>query len=147
MKCLDDLQDLTKDLPQQWAALSGQPAQTGLRDALMAPSFLEPLPPPTFATQPPALPSVTGPGTAATAPASVQASRALSSDGFLGLSDADLMNAVRTGNIPDAIKNDPAQMRRLEVRMNDITEMNHLITSMLKALHDMNTQVIQNIRV
>jgi hypothetical protein len=157
MKCLDDLQDLTKDLPQQLAALSGQPSQDGLGDALMVPTFLEPSPPPLTFGQSPQLQPVTGqplgtlnladPVNHVASLQTVQPSKATSPDAFFGLSDANLMNAVRAGNIPDAVKNDPAQLRRLEARMNDITEMNHLITSMLRAIHDMNTQVIQNLRV
>jgi hypothetical protein len=157
IKCLDDLQDLTKDLPQQLADLYGPKTLPGMGDALMVPTFLEPSPPPTVSgpTQP--APSLTdhpassdsasavqGPKTTS---AAGQISKVTSPEGFFGLSDASLMNAVRAGTIPESVKNDPALMRRLEARMNDITEMNHLLTSMLKAIHDMNSQVIQNIRV
>jgi hypothetical protein len=150
IKCLDDLQDLTKDLPQQWAALSAQPSQTTPDDSLMLPTFLEPSPPVWFG-QSQAAQSITG-SLQTTVDGvdslrTVQPSQGMSPNAFFGLSDANLMNAVRAGNIPDAVKNDPAQLRRLEARMHDITEMNHLITAMLKAMHDMNTQVIQNIRV
>jgi hypothetical protein len=109
-----------------------------------------------------------GPGSEAAAPASVSppgASRAptagpigadgpnttatntaAGADAFFKLSDADLMNAVRDGKLPDAVKNDPAAMQRLQLRMNDISEMNQLISQMMAALHDMNRAVIQNIR-
>lgn len=66
---------------------------------------------------------------------------------FFSLSDKGLMDAVRNGTVPDSVRNDPAQMQRLQVRMNDISQMNQLITTMLNAIHEMNKQVIQNIRV
>jgi len=65
---------------------------------------------------------------------------------FFAQSDADLMAAVRDGKLPDAVKDDPASMQRLQLRMNEISEMNQLISQMLAAMHDMNKAVIQNIR-
>lgn len=56
------------------------------------------------------------------------------------------MAAVRDGKLPDAVKDDPAAMQRLQLRMNEISEMNQLISQMLAAMHDMNKAVIQNIR-
>ena len=146
-KCVDDLQDFAKDLPQQLGELSGHTGRTSLGDSLIVPGTLYPAPnaPPSGQSQ--ASFSTASSAGAASLGLSAQAAKGMVPDAFFGLSDASLMNAVRAGNIPDAVKNDPAQMRRLEARINDITEMNHLITSMLKAMHDMNTQVIQNIRV
>jgi hypothetical protein len=65
---------------------------------------------------------------------------------FFAQSDTDLMAAVRDGKLPDAVKNDPASMQRLQLRMNEISEMNQLISQMLAAMHEMNKAVIQNIR-
>jgi hypothetical protein len=65
---------------------------------------------------------------------------------FFAQSDTDLMAAVRDGKLPDAVKDDPAAMQRLQLRMNEISEMNQLISQMLAAMHDMNRAVIQNIR-
>jgi len=65
---------------------------------------------------------------------------------FFAQSDTDLMAAVRDGKLPDAVKDDPAAMQRLQLRMNEISEMNQLISQMLAAMHDMNKAVIQNIR-
>jgi hypothetical protein len=65
---------------------------------------------------------------------------------FFAQSDTDLMAAVRDGKLPDAVRDDPAQMQRLQLRMNEISEMNQLISQMLAAMHDMNKAVIQNIR-
>lgn len=92
--------------------------------------------------------STTSASTAATAAPSTTTAAATTgtANAFFGQSDADLMNAVRSGQIPDAVKNDPAQMQRLQQRMNDISEMNQLISQMMAAMHDMNKAVIQNIR-
>ena len=65
---------------------------------------------------------------------------------FFAQSDTDLMAAVRNGKLPDAVKDDPAAMQQLQLRMNEISEMNQLISQMLAAMHDMNKAVIQNIR-
>lgn len=65
---------------------------------------------------------------------------------FFAQSDADLMAAVRDGKLPDAVKNDPASMQRLQLRVNEISEMNQLISQMMAAMHEMNKVVIQNIR-
>ena len=65
---------------------------------------------------------------------------------FFAQSDTDLMASVRDGKLPDAVKDDPAAMQRLQLRMNEISEMNQLISQMLAAMHDMNKAVIQNIR-
>ncbi|MEP6655489.1 MAG: hypothetical protein ABJA82_19140 [Myxococcales bacterium] len=79
--------------------------------------------------------------------ASTQASKSMEPDAFFKLSDKALMDAVRDGKLPDSVKNDPEQMRRLQVRMQDIAQMNQLITTMLNTMHEMNKAVIQNLRV
>ena len=71
----------------------------------------------------------------------------MSADQFFKMSNHDLEAAVRDGKIPDSVKDDPDQMRRLQQRMNDISEMNQLMTSMIQALHQMNQSIIQNVRV
>ncbi len=95
----------------------------------------------------PAAGTTSSQGTSAPSGASTGDAAKMSPDEFFKLSDTDLTNAVREGKIPSDVKKNPEQMQRLQQRMNEITEMNQLITSMLKALHDMNSQVIQNIRV
>lgn len=160
-RCFSDVQDLFKDLPQQLAHLGTNGNFSG--GGLAMPTFLEPIPPLPYGAAGPAAPTagvVSGftptypplpsswlapPGGAPSVQGAAPA--ALTADGFFALSDVDLMNAVRNGRLPDAVKNDPQQMRRLDARINDITQMNQLITNMLKALHDMNAQIIQNIRV
>ena len=56
------------------------------------------------------------------------------------------MNKVASGQIPESVTKDPAKMQQLQVRMNQISEMNQLISQMLAAIHEMHKQVIQNIR-
>ena len=68
-------------------------------------------------------------------------------EAFFKLSDADLMNKVRNGGIPEEVSRDPSQMHRLQARMNEIAQMNQIITSMLAAMHQMNMAIIQNVRV
>jgi hypothetical protein len=75
------------------------------------------------------------------------ASTSMSPDEFFKLSDKALMDAVRDGKLPDSVKNDPDQMRRLQVRMQDIAQMNTIITSILNTMHEMNKAIIQNLRV
>jgi hypothetical protein len=87
-------------------------------------------------------------GTAATTTAAANTTAATTSadDPFLHQSAASILSAVASGNIPDSVRNDPALMQQLLARVNQITEMNHLISQMLAAIHAMNDQVIQNIR-
>lgn len=63
------------------------------------------------------------------------------------MSDGDFMNAVRNGKIPDEVLNDPKAMMAIQARMNHISEMTKLMTSMMQALHDMQMSIIQNVRV
>lgn len=91
-------------------------------------------------------PSTTSATTDASTPKSSSSSDAKDITKFFAQSDADLMAAVRDGKLPDAVKDDPAAMQRLQLRMNEISEMNQLVSQMLAALHDMNKAVIQNIR-
>ena len=63
------------------------------------------------------------------------------------MSDGDFMAAVRNGKIPDDVLNDPKAMMQIQARMNQISEMTKLMTSMMQALHDMQMSIIQNVRV
>jgi hypothetical protein len=66
---------------------------------------------------------------------------------LLGMNNTDFMNAVRNGQIPDSVMNDPKAMMMIQDRMNQITQMNQLMTSMMQAMHQMEMSIIQNIRV
>jgi hypothetical protein len=71
----------------------------------------------------------------------------LTPEAFMKLSNQDFMNAISNGDVPDAVAKDRRAMLALQQRMNQITEMNQLMTSMLKAIHDMRMSIIQNVRV
>jgi hypothetical protein len=64
-----------------------------------------------------------------------------------GMSNAAFMDAVSNGRISPDIAKDPAAMMAIQQRMNDITQMNNLMTAMMRAMHDMQMAVIQNIRI
>jgi hypothetical protein len=63
------------------------------------------------------------------------------------LSNTDFMNAISDGKISDTVSKDPAAMRAIQARMDQISEMNQLMTSMMQAMHQMEMSIIQNIRV
>ncbi len=80
----------------------------------------------------------------------VSPSNGESTDGMklvANMSDKEVMAAIRSGNIPPEIRKDPDAMRELQRRMHEISEMNALLTALIKALHDMQMAIIQNIRV
>jgi hypothetical protein len=146
-----DFQDLAQDMAQ--TAMRLQSGATGIRSEMkaIADHIFEPTSPPTRGKTPTAESSSDAPPTAlASSPApsasTSSASTPSAADPFFKQSDAELMNAVRDGKLPDSVKNDPAQMRRLQLLMNEISEINQLLSQMLLAMHDMNKAVIQNIR-
>jgi hypothetical protein len=63
------------------------------------------------------------------------------------MDNTDFMNAIRDGKISDKVANDPAAMRAIQARMDGISQMNQLMTSMMQAMHQMEMSIIQNIRV
>jgi hypothetical protein len=67
--------------------------------------------------------------------------------GLMALSPDQFMQAVTSGNIPPDVANNPAAMTQIQARMNQITQMNQLVTSMMAAMHQMQMSIIQNIRV
>ena len=81
-----------------------------------------------------------------TTPSTVDPST-LSEDNFLKLSDDDLTKAVRDGKIPTDVTDSQAGMMALQERMNHISEMNQMMTSMMQAIHQMKMGVIENLRV
>lgn len=100
------------------------------------------------ASAPPATPSTDSTGaTGNTAggdePASVKKEKA---QAFLKLDNDALMDAVRKGNIPDGVGEDPKAMATLQTRLHDIQQMNALMTNLLRALHEMQMEIIRNVR-
>jgi hypothetical protein len=65
----------------------------------------------------------------------------------MALSPDQFLQAVTSGNIPPDVANSPSAMAQIQARMNQITQMNQLMTSMMAALHQMEMSIIQNIRV
>jgi hypothetical protein len=68
-------------------------------------------------------------------------------DQIKGMTDSAIRDAVINGRISPELAKDQTAMMVLQQRMNAITEMNNLMTSMMRALHDMQMAVIQNIRI
>jgi hypothetical protein len=65
----------------------------------------------------------------------------------MSMSNDQFMQAVTSGNIPPDVANNPSAMAEIQARMNQITQMNQLVTSMMAAMHQMQMAIIQNIRV
>jgi hypothetical protein len=66
---------------------------------------------------------------------------------LMALSPDQFMQAVTSGKIPPDVANNPSAMTQIQARMNQITQMNQLVTSMMAAMHQMQMAIIQNIRV
>jgi hypothetical protein len=62
------------------------------------------------------------------------------------MSDTAIRDAVIHGRISPELAKDQTAMMAIQQRMNAISEMNNLMTNMMRALHDMEMAVIQNIR-
>jgi hypothetical protein len=56
------------------------------------------------------------------------------------------MQAVTSGKIPDDVANSQSAMMAVQARMNQINQMNQLVTGMMAAMHQMEMSIIQNIR-
>jgi hypothetical protein len=82
---------------------------------------------------------------ASTKPSNVDPST-LSKDNFMKLSDDDLMKAVRDGKIPSDVTDSNDGMLELQARMNHISEMNQMMTTMMQSMHQMKMSVIENIK-
>jgi hypothetical protein len=67
--------------------------------------------------------------------------------GLLGLSDDAFLKAMSSGKIPPDVANSPGAMMQIQARMNQISQMNQLMTSMMQAMHQMQMAIIQNVRV
>ena len=65
---------------------------------------------------------------------------------LMALSPDQFMQAVTSGKIPDDVANSQSAMMQVQARMNQITQMNQLVTGMMAAMHQMEMSIIQNIR-
>jgi hypothetical protein len=88
------------------------------------------------AAPPPSASSADGP--TANKPQSVADLLALPSDEF--------MKEVSGGAVPAEVAQDPAALLQIQARVNDIAQMNQLVTSMMTAMHQMQMSIAQNIR-
>jgi hypothetical protein len=94
-----------------------------------------------------AAPASSAPASASTPAASAKGQTITSLDQIKGMSDGAIRDAVINGRISPEVAKDQTAMMVLQQRMNAITEMNNLMTGMMRALHDMQMAVIQNIRI
>jgi len=81
------------------------------------------------------------------APSSAKGQTISSVSQLQGMSDSAFMDAVRNGRISPDVAKDPTAMMAIQERMNDITQMNNLMTAMMRAIHDMQMAIVQNIRI
>ena len=63
------------------------------------------------------------------------------------MSDRAVRDAVINGRISPEVAKDPTAMMEIQQRMNASREMNNLMTAMMRAVHDMQMAIIQNIRI
>jgi hypothetical protein len=82
--------------------------------------------------------SASSSGSSVATPADLKSLLAMSPDQFL--------QAVTSGKIPDSVANSQSAMMAVQARMNQITQMNQLVTGMMAAMHQMEMSIIQNIR-
>ncbi len=63
------------------------------------------------------------------------------------MSNDQFMQAVTSGNIPADVANNPSAMAEIQARMNQITQMNQLVTfDDGRHVHQMQMSIAQNIR-
>ena len=65
---------------------------------------------------------------------------------LLDLPSDQFMQAVSSGAVPSNLAEDPGALLQIQARVNDIAQMNQMMTSMMSALHQMQMSVAQNIR-
>jgi hypothetical protein len=113
------------------------PAWRGMPIAAAPPSTTGP----TWRGTPPAAPAAQRPSGATSSAASGGASDGVKN--LLALSNDDLQRAIASGNVPKDLSN--SDMLALQTRMNQISQMNQLMTQMMQAMHDMQMAVARNI--
>ena len=65
---------------------------------------------------------------------------------LLALPSDQFMKAVSGGAVPADVAENPAALLQIQARVNDIAQMNQLVTSMMTATHQMQMSIAQNIR-
>ena len=92
--------------------------------------------------------AATATAAAAAPPPSAAASAAKPQDlaDLLALPSDQFMKAVSGGAVPPDVAENPAALLQIQARVNDIAQMNQLVTSMMSAMHQMQMSIAQNIR-
>lgn len=62
------------------------------------------------------------------------------------MSDDAFRNMIRNGEIPPEIAKDPVAMQALQMRMQEMQQMNALMTNLLRSMHEMQMEIVRNIR-
>jgi hypothetical protein len=137
--------------PASWAAKATTPATvtTTTTTTTTVTGNAPATPPPTSQPTGASLPSSSttkGAGTPSAKPSDVDPST-LSKDNFMKLSDDDFMKAIRDGKIPSEVTDSQAGMLALQARMNHISEMNQMMTTMMQSMHQMKMSVVENLKV
>ena len=57
------------------------------------------------------------------------------------------MQMVTSGKIPPDVANNQSAMMQVQARLNQISQMNQMMTQMMQAAHQMQMAIIQNFRV
>jgi hypothetical protein len=65
----------------------------------------------------------------------------------MNLSDDDFMKAIRDGKIPSEVTDSQEGTLEVQARMNHISEMNQMMTTMMQSMHQMKMGVIDNLKV
>jgi hypothetical protein len=128
-----------------WRGSAATPTTT---TAPAAPSSAPATPPTNTAVPsgpPPAPTPVADPAASSAGPSNGQTISSLAQ--FNSMTDAAVRDAVIHGRISPDLAKDQTAMMAIQQRMNSISEMNNLMTNMMRALHDMQMAVVQNIRI
>ncbi len=148
---LDDATDLLADLGPQLAALA-ESAPAGVSPEVGPPGREgSALTPEQLGLRPADTPSNTRSSeTTSTPPATASSDQSSGVAGdakaFLAKSPAELMAAMRSGDIPDAVFDDPKAMQMLQAKMNQISQMMTLTSQLLSTFQQMQMSTIHNIR-
>jgi hypothetical protein len=62
-------------------------------------------------------------------------------------SSEDLLQSIVNGNVPSDIRASPTAMLVLQQRLNNFQSMISLVSSMMKSMHDLQMELIRNLRI
>lgn len=137
--------------PEPWRgeALAGPASANASAGSAVAAAAQTPTTKAEASAPPPAPDAPAASATTLTAPSSSRATgQTITSMSQLdGMSDSAIREAVIRGRISPEVAKDSTAMMAIQQRLNSIAEMNNLMTGMMRAIHDMQMAVIQNIRI